>query len=144
MLSYERHFLNLLHTYAERIDAGDTEGVAELFEHAVVTAQGDREFRGRDEVRQMFTPAASTTAPAPPSERQRRPTKHVTTNVILEMNDEETHAKTRSVYVVVTEDDGGNACIMTAGRYHDEFELVDGRWRFAARRYLQDVSPVTV
>ena len=51
----------------------------------------------------------------------------------------------RSVYHVLLETDDGKGCtIMTAGRYHDELELVDGAWRFARRQYIQDLAPLGV
>src|SRR5687767_3209695 len=137
MLSAERQILNLLYSYAERIDGGDLEGVADLFEHAVITAEGGREIRGRDAILGMFRPPGS---PPPAAEPARRGgTKHVAANTILDINDEETRASSRTVYVVVIEREGGAMGIMTAGRYHDEFECVDGTWRFSARRYLQDL-----
>ena len=40
MPSSEREIENLLYSYAERIDLGDFEGVADLFEHAVITSPG--------------------------------------------------------------------------------------------------------
>ena len=36
-----REIENLLHTYAERIDRGDLEGVAELFEHGRIAVSAD-------------------------------------------------------------------------------------------------------
>ena len=141
MISAERQVLNLIAAYAERLDARDIEGVADLFEHATISTDGGGEIRGRAGVMQMFASRASDDAAGPPSVR-RRQTKHVTTNVILEIDDGERTARARSVYVVIAENDDGELRIMTAGRYHDEFELIDGQWRFSARRYIQDLAPV--
>jgi len=45
----------LVVAYAERLDAGDLDGVAALFEHAVVrTARTATELVGRDAVRGMY------------------------------------------------------------------------------------------
>jgi hypothetical protein len=70
---------NLIYTYAERIDAGDFDGVADLFTDAVVTAEGGVVSRGRDEVLAMYTGSTrryeDTGTPK---------TKHVTTNLILD------------------------------------------------------------
>ena len=55
---------DLVLTYAERIDLGDFEGLADLFTHAEVTAEGnDGVFRGRDAVLGMFTGATRRWAP---------------------------------------------------------------------------------
>ena len=49
---------NLLYTYAERIDAGDLDGVAELFTHGRILGQEDGPpetvFEGRDRVRELY------------------------------------------------------------------------------------------
>src|ERR1044071_1366489 len=72
---------DLVLTYAERIDLGDFEGLAELFTHAEVTAEGnDGKFRGKDEVLGMFTGATRRYPNGTPL------TKHVTTNLIVEVD----------------------------------------------------------
>ena len=48
---------DLVYTYAERIDLGDFDGLADLFAHAVVIGGEDFVRRGRDEVLAM-APAA--------------------------------------------------------------------------------------
>src|SRR3954469_20335731 len=135
MLSAETQITNLLFTYAERIDGGDIEGLADLFAHAVLTGgDGSREAHGREGALAWFGGGG-----------ERRKTKHVTTNVIIELDDDGSRARVRSVYHVLVEADGGAGCtIMTAGRYHDELELVDGGWRFARRQYIQDLAPLGV
>ena len=137
MLSPETQITNLLFTYAERIDSGDIDGLADLFAHAVITGgNGAFEVRGREGALGMWGQARGT--------GERRKTKHVTTNVIIELDESGTRAHVRSVYHVLVEADGGGCGIMTAGRYNDDVELVDGSWRFARREYLQDLSPVGV
>ena len=47
---------NLIYTYADRIDAGDYEGLSQLFEHAVITAEAmDDPVQGSDNVLAMYT-----------------------------------------------------------------------------------------
>src|SRR5436305_967965 len=123
MPSPETQITNLLFTYAERIDGGDIGGVADLFAHAVLTGGDGREARGRDGALAWFGGARGGGG-------ERRKTKHVTTNVIIELDDDGAHAHVRSYYHVLLEADGGGCTIMTAGRYHDEVELADGHWRF--------------
>ena len=54
MADAAREIENLLHTYAERIDAGDLEGVADLFAHGRIAASPEatpeQTFDGRDRV----------------------------------------------------------------------------------------------
>jgi 3-phenylpropionate/cinnamic acid dioxygenase small subunit len=135
MLSAETQITNLLFTYAERIDAGDIDRLADLFAHAVLSGGGG-EAQGREGALTWFGGGG---------DGQRRKTKHVTTNVIIELDDAGTRAEVRSVYHVLLEADDGKGCtIMTAGRYHDEIELVDGSWRFARREYIQDLAPLGI
>ena len=53
-----REIENLLYTYAERIDAGDLDGVADLFAHGRIHGQEDGPpetvFEGRDAVRALY------------------------------------------------------------------------------------------
>src|SRR5204863_1866598 len=138
MLSAETQITNLLFTYAERIDGGDIEGLADLFAHAVLTGgDGGRDAQGREGALAWFGGGGGGS--------ERRKTKHVTTNVIIELDDAGTRAHVRSVYHVLLEaDDGKGSTIITAGRYHDELELVSGSWRFARRQYIQDLAPLGV
>jgi hypothetical protein len=58
MIDSAREIENLLYLYAERIDAGDLDGVAELFRHGRIRpgpdAPDDATFEGRDAVRSMY------------------------------------------------------------------------------------------
>ena len=81
-----REIENLLYTYAERIDAGDLDGVADLFAHGRIHGQenGPPEtvFEGRDAVRALYGMATriyeDTGTPK---------TKHLTTNAIIEVDE---------------------------------------------------------
>ena len=64
---------NLLYTYAERIDAGDLEGVADLFVHGRIKAAPDAPseaiFEGRERV---LTPGTSPRIPSSKSTKKPR------------------------------------------------------------------------
>ena len=126
----------LLYGYAERIDAGDFDGVAGLFEHATITFEGyDQVRRGGQEVLAMYT-ASTRRYPDDGTPK----TKHVITNVVVEIEDGGDAAHSRSYYTVLQAVPGALALQpVIAGRYHDRFERVDGRWRFAARHMLVDL-----
>ena len=86
---------DLVLTYAERIDLGDFEGLADLFTHAQVTAEGnDGVFQGRDAVLGMFTGATRRYPNGTPL------TKHVTTNLIVEVDLAAGTATGRSYFTV--------------------------------------------
>jgi 3-phenylpropionate/cinnamic acid dioxygenase small subunit len=126
---------NLVLAYAERIDHGDFDGVGELFADAVVTAVGDAKGqRGRDEVRRRYEQTTRRYEDGTPK------TKHVTTNLIINLDDEAGTATCRSYYTVFQAVPGVLPLQpIIAGRYEDRFERIDGRWRFAARHILVDL-----
>jgi hypothetical protein len=127
---------NLIYTYAERIDAGDFEGVADLFADAVVSAEGGVACRGRDEVLALYQ--ASTRR----YEDDGTPkSKHVTTNLILDIDDAGGAASCRSYFTVLQAVPGVLALQpIVAGRYRDTFVRADGAWRFATRHMIVDLA----
>ncbi|MGH9079128.1 MAG: nuclear transport factor 2 family protein [Acidimicrobiales bacterium] len=125
---------NLIAGYAELVDLGDFDGVADLLRDAGV---GDGEtsplLRGRDALAAMFTATTRRYADGTPR------TKHVTTNLILEIDLDTARASARSYWMVLQAVEGLPLQPILAGRYHDEFERSQGTWRFAERRYFIDL-----
>jgi 3-phenylpropionate/cinnamic acid dioxygenase small subunit len=133
MVSDERAIENLLYTYAERIDLGDLDGVAEMFTHGrITTGDGAVTFNGPDEVLGMYRAAVlidpDTRTPL---------TKHVTSNVIIEL-DATDHASARSYYTVLQSTTELPLQPIITGRYHDTFHRIDGTWWFDTRVMLID------
>jgi hypothetical protein len=126
-----REIENLLHTYAERIDAGDLPGVADLFAHgriaAATRATPEQTFEGRERVLALYR--ASTRIYDDGSPR----TKHVTTNSIIEVADGANTGSARSYYTVFQQVEDLPLQPIISGRYHDTFHRVDGRWCFDTR-----------
>ena len=123
----------LVHTYAERIDAGDFEGVADLFADGEIVGGGVAR-RGRDEVLAMYVESTRRYEDGTPR------TKHVTTNLVVAVDDAAGTATARSYFTVLQAVPGALALQpVIAGRYHDEFERVDGAWRFRRREMLPDL-----
>ena len=89
---------NLLYTYAERIDAGNLEGVADLFAHGRIVASPEAPMEtvvaGRDEVLGMYQSSTRLYPCGTPR------TKHVTTNAIIETDDDAGTAAGRTYYTV--------------------------------------------
>jgi 3-phenylpropionate/cinnamic acid dioxygenase small subunit len=126
---------NLLARYAEAMDLGDFDAVADLFADGVVTSEGnDRAFSGRDKVLGMFT--AYTRRYGDDGTPH---TKHLTTNLIFEIDDEAGTASVRSCYCVLqaVSPDFPLQPIIT-GRYHDAFVRDGESWRFASRHIFTD------
>jgi hypothetical protein len=125
---------NLLFRYAECIDAANFDGVADLLAHATLTAEGSpMHLEGRDAVRAHFTKSVYV---HPDGLR----TKHVTTNPIVEVDDDTGTATCRSYCLVLQSSPPALALQpIWAGRYHDSFVRVDGEWRFLTRHFITDL-----
>ncbi len=126
---------NLIARYAELIDAGDLEGVSELLAHAAVGA-GDSPslLAGKEAIRSLYESTTRIHPDGTPG------TKHVTTNLILDIDDDGGTASARSYWTVLQAVPGLPLQPILAGRYHDRFERVPGDgWRFVERRYLVDL-----
>jgi hypothetical protein len=125
---------NLIARYAECIDSGDFDGMAALLEHAAVGGgDGGPMLTGREAICKMFSSTARLYPDGTPG------TKHVTTNLILEIDEDAGTATARSYWTVLQAVPGLPLQPILAGRYHDRFERRGGVWRFSERRYLVDL-----
>ena len=127
---------NLMYTYAERIDAGNLEGVADLFANGRIVASPEAPVEtavsGRDEVLGMYQGSTRLYPCGTPR------TKHVTTNAIIEVDDDAGTASARSYYTVFQQLDDFPLQPIITGRYHDTFHRIDGEWWFDTRIMLVD------
>jgi 3-phenylpropionate/cinnamic acid dioxygenase small subunit len=124
---------NLVFRYAELIDAGDFEGVGQLFADAVITTESsDVRWRGTQAITDMYVNSTRRYEDGTPH------TKHVTTNLIIEVDDAREHATCRSYFTVLQQTDEVALQPVISGRYHDEFaRAVD--WRFTRRHMIVDL-----
>jgi ketosteroid isomerase-like protein len=131
----ENAVAKLLYTYAERIDAGDFEGLADLFSDAVITFEESpqRVVHGRDEAYQMYD---GFTRRFPDNGTPH--TRHAMTNVIVDVADDGLHATARSSFTVLMRTDTFPLQPVIVGRYRDELVKKDGEWRFAHRHMFSD------
>jgi hypothetical protein len=124
----------LIMTYAERVDLGDFAGVAALFEGATY-----RSVLGDDVMVQEGSAAVLATFETMvrryPDGTPR--TKHVTTNVVVEVNGDT--ATSRCYYTVLQQTDVLPLQPIIAGRYHDVFANRGGAWRFTDRLIFSDL-----
>jgi hypothetical protein len=67
-------------------------------------------------------------------------TKHVTTNVAIEVDEEAGTAVSRAYFTVLQALPGMALQPIVSGRYRDRFERYDGQWRFAERRVRVDLA----
>ena len=128
------HIRNLLAEYCHRIDAGDFDGVGEMFaDGSLADEHGNELARGAADVASFY---ASTTRRHDDGTPR---TKHVVTNTVLEPAHDGT-VVARSDYVVLMATDGLALQPIITGGYVDTFAPTDdgAGWRFTERRFRVD------
>ena len=131
MSTSEQAIRRLMFHYSELQDAADFDAVAELFSHGIFQRGDGKSFLG----------------PEVSAHRKRSnilhdgklATKHVTTNIRIDVDEENNSASAESYYTVFQGTDTLALEPIVAGRYHDHFERVDGEWRFLYRRSHVDL-----
>lgn len=131
-----REIENLVYTYAERIDAGDLDGVAALFArgriHAVEDGPPDTVFEGATRARQMFEMAVRLYDDGTPR------TRHFTTNVTVHVDEAAGTARGGAYYCVTQATPDLPLQVIVTGRYRDTFHRIDGAWWFDTRTIFVD------
>lgn len=123
------HLCNLLYRYAEYLDSGQLVEAAGLFRHARIKVQkldGFIDYTALLEIWQQRIRLYPCGTPR---------TRHVISNPIIDIDESSHTATVRSSYTVLQATDNLPLQIIAAGRYLDEFERVDGVWRFSFRDY---------
>lgn len=125
---------NLIYRYCDRLDRGDFEGVARLFEHAALHVPAlDEPLRGVPAIAALYQ---QFTRLYPDSGTPK--TRHVTSNVMIEP-DGENAARAQSYVLVHQATEQLPLQPIIGGRYYDSFERVQGVWRFSERRMEIDL-----
>ena len=124
---------NLIAAYAELVDAGDFEGLADLLAEATFGGDGDAVITGRDAILAVFGSLVRVYDDGTPR------TKHVTTNVRIDVDDDGRGAHSRSYVTVFQALPELPLQPIVAGRYRDRFACRDGEWRFVERRFTTDL-----
>jgi len=131
----ERSIENLIFSYAGFVDDGDLEGVATLFADATIGVDGmEAGLKGRDKILGLLRSTIRLHEDGTPR------TKHVTTNVQIEVDEDATTATARSYFTVLQATEGLGLQTIVAGRYRDRFACRAGRWYFVERRFTTDLS----
>jgi SnoaL-like domain len=132
----EREVTRILFEYGARLDLGDVEGVGELFRHGVFRAAGtdggEGAYQGVAGVTAMFQSFVQFYDGSPR-------TKHVTTNVRVDVDDDAMGATSHSYFTVLQATDELPLQIVIAGRYRDRFEQRDGQWWIVDRMVYSDL-----
>jgi 3-phenylpropionate/cinnamic acid dioxygenase small subunit len=136
MMDSARQIENLLYTYAERIDAGDLDGVAELFAHGRICGMEDGPpetvFTGTTGVRRMYEMATRLHDDGTPK------TKHLTSNVRIDVDDDAGTAQSTANYLVTQATPDFPLQVIVTGHYRDTFHRIDDAWWFDTRIMFVD------
>ena len=131
-LSSYRAIENLIATYAELVDDGDFAGVGFLLADAIFTGSAGS-VSGRDAIETMLRDTLIVYDDGTPR------TKHVTTNVAIEVDENAGTAVSRSYFTALQALPDLTLQPIVSGRYQDRFERCDGQWRFVERRVRTDL-----
>ena len=117
----------LIHEYAFRIDAGDLDGLAALFEHAELGSSVRPErMRGAAEARRYYNGVILYENGTPC-------TMHCLTNVTIAIDSGNRTASARTYFTVIQAVPGFSLQPIIAGQYRDRFERRAGEWAFSER-----------
>ena len=123
---------SLIATYAQLVDEGDFSGVGILLADAIFTG-GAGTYRGREAIERMLGDNVIIYDDGTPR------TKHVTTNVAIEVDENAGTAVSRSYFTALQALPDLTLQPIVGGRYQDRFERRDGQWRFVERRVRTDL-----
>jgi 3-phenylpropionate/cinnamic acid dioxygenase small subunit len=123
---------NLVATYAELVDDGDFAGIGNLLAHATFSG-GAGSVSGPDAIEKMLRDNVIVYDDGTPR------TKHVTTNLAIEVDEEAGTAVSRSYFTALQALPDLPLQPIVSGRYQDRFERRGGQWRFAERRVRTDL-----
>jgi 3-phenylpropionate/cinnamic acid dioxygenase small subunit len=122
----------LIATYAALVDDGDFAAVGRLLSHAAFTGSGGS-VTGRDAIETMLRDNVIVYDDGTPR------TKHVTTNLAIEVDEDAGTAVSRSYFTALQALPDLALQPIVSGRYFDRFERRDGLWRFVERRVGTDL-----
>jgi 3-phenylpropionate/cinnamic acid dioxygenase small subunit len=118
----------LLYAYSDTLDRGDFEATAALFGDAgLYGLVGSGAARGAHQVLATMRGSVRTYDGVPR-------TRHVVTNVVIDVDSDQTSGNARSYVTVMHQAPQHPLAPVVAGTYFDRVHIVDGAWQFAERR----------
>lgn len=127
---------DLCYTYTFHLDDGDFAGVGALLEHGTLRPSmpgvvGD-DITGREAVEAFYRKQVVV------YKRGRPMTRHLITNQVIVIDESGLTAKSRCYFTVLQRPTGMDYHIVVGGQYRDEFEKIDGTWRFSLKNIQVD------
>lgn len=131
-----------MYRYCEAIDNADLETLGNIFAAGALVSQDGTETRGPKAIHDLFAEMiifydeAGNEVPYASKACTPR-TRHVTTNVVMDIDNGVEVANVRSYFTVYQTINSENV-IIAGGRYHDRFERDPYGWHLIERRILID------
>lgn len=119
-MSAEHEILSLMNRYCFAIDSGDLQTFGQLFKHAQWIAEGVKP--GKESKNNLILYSDGTPR-----------TKHTISNIELDIDEENHRAQGHCYVTVFQQTDDFPLQAIYSGDYFDEFECVEGVWRFSKR-----------
>jgi len=125
----------LVNSYADLLDAGDLDGVAALFDDATWRSGATGEvLRGATQVRRVYDRIVLYDDGTPR-------TRHLLTNLTVELDPGGATASGRCSFTVLQGIVSGQPIqVVVSGHYVDRYRKSDGRWQFADRLFVADLT----
>lgn len=131
LLAAHREIEQKLYRMGYALERGDFEQVGELLRHATFGADrlGRRIRKGKQAIRDQYL-STNITYPG-----HGRATREIYTNVLIEIDLDARTARSTTAYTVAQQTPDGNARfeLLVAGRYEDEWGVIDGEWHWTDR-----------
>ena len=132
MLTDTDRIRNLLGRYCDAMDAGDFAGVGVLFARGrLADEHGSPLAEGAEAVERFYAMGTQLHDGSPR-------TKHLVSNTVIDLADDEQTAVARSSYLVLQQVDRGTLQPIITGRYEDHL-AEDGGWHFVERHFFVDL-----
>jgi hypothetical protein len=129
---------NLIASYAFLVDDGEFAKLGNLLADADFSLNGGPAVKGAEAIERLARETLRTYDDGTPR------TRHVTTNIFIEVNGPEGTASATAYFTVFQSLPGFPLQPIASGRYRDRFEKRDGQWRFTQRHvttsFAGDVS----
>lgn len=130
-MTNEQQILNLIGQYTFYVDQARFDKVGELFANGKIISPGstmegkDGVARQLDKNLQVYSDGTLRTA-------------HITTNTVLEIQEEKNNATAVSYLTIFQKDVDRDFPLqaIAIGRYHDAFTRTDGKWHFSVRELI--------
>ena len=133
--TWESHhaITTLMYRYADCVDTADFDGIAALFAHGQITNEGvPGAIVGPDAVRTLYEQTNRV------HDDGTTRTRHVNSNVLVDIDDVGGSATARSSFVVFQQTPALPLQPIVSGRYRDAFLRTDGEWHFETRHIVVD------